>query len=926
MKRNIYDGLLERPCLFSVQCTFRASKVLMRLTIRNKLSIILALGVISLATIGYLLYSDAPLRIALSSPGTPDQSLFKAVNGLRAGLKDIETIELRYALSGDPNLLTSYNEASSAIQHSTSDLNELSANDTELRQNLASLKTLIAERLSVSDQIIAARNKGGWKAAEQLVRTGSGTLTSERIEAVLASLEQNGFRANVFQGKVLAQSFQNGVVLLVAGYLAVFVVLLLAVAIVGRGFARRRNIAQSLLELRERNRLFTEGLKDAALYMLETDGSISHWNAAAERLQGFSKHEIEGRHFSMLFPEEDIRSGKAGHWLKLAEADGRYEQVGLQLRKDGSQFQARTVISPVRGRKGALQGYSVVTRDITELKRNEELLKKLSLTVDQAADVVIITDRGGKVEFMNKAVEEVTGFTRDEITARGIGLLQNREQDENVSREMWDTVLSGKSFTAEVTTSKKNGDALYLEEVVTPIKDNRGKVTHMVFTGTDVTPIKLMRSKLDFLTSYDSLTGLPNRDLMTDRLRRDVERCAAKDARMRGTVAVVAIDIDRFKYINEIYGLDSGNKVLKQVAESLSVSVSKGDTVGRLGSDEFGMVLHDIRQPADVVLFVKMIMKNVPQIIMSGGEEISVTLAAGIAMYPTDGRDASTLMKNADTALAKAKALGRNRYQFYTSDMNVGISELVFMEQSLSEALGNTEYLLTFQPYCYLSTRAVAGAEALLKWNNEEFGQVSPSKFIPLLEETGMIIDVGKWVLTTACRQIRNWSMGKAPLPVAVNLSPSQFRHEYLVETVEGIIRETGIDPRHLTLEITESTFMKDQDFAITVLQRLKDLGVRISIDDFGTGYSSLSYLKKFPVDYVKIDQSFVKDVDTDPDTTSLVTAIIAMAHSLGLKTIAEGVETEEQWKILRLLKCDMAQGYYFSPAVSAEDFEKFIV
>ena len=915
----------KRTRVCGVQRTFRASEILMSLNIGKKLIIVLALGLISLASIGYLLYSDATLRMALSSPSAPDQTLLKAIGGLRASLQDIETTELRFALSGDPNVLAAYYKASSTIQHFATDLSTISPDDTERKRILTPLSALIAERLIITEQIIAARNRGGWKAAEALVRTNSGKSTSERIEVVLSALEQEGFRANVSQGRVLARSFQNGVVLLIAGYLAVFVLLILAVAIVGREFARRRNIAQSLLELRERNRLLTEGLKDAALFMLENNGTISHWNAAAERLQGFSKHEIEGRHFSTLFPEEDIQYGKAEHWLKLAEADGRYEHVGWRLRKDGSLFQARTVISPVRGRKGALQGYSVVTRDITELKRNEELLKRLSLTVDQAADVVIITDRGGKVEFMNKSVEEVTGFTRDEVTAHGIGLLQDRELDSKVFREMWDTVLSGKSLSAEVRTEKKNGDLLYLEQVVTPIKDNRGRVTHVVFTGTDITPIKLMRRKLDFLASYDSLTGLPNRDLMTDRLCRDVERCATTAAGMLGTIAVVAIDIDRFKYINEIYGLESGNKVLKQVAESLSVSVSKGDTVGRLGSDEFGMVLHDISQPADVILFVKMIMKNVPQIIMSSGEEISVTLAAGIAMYPADGRDASTLMKNADTALSKAKALGRNRYQFYTSDMNVGISELVFMEQRLSEALSNTEYLLTFQPYCYMSTRTVAGAEALLKWNNEEFGQVSPSKFIPLLEETGMIIDVGIWVLTTACRQIRNWADEKAALPVAVNLSPSQFRHEYLVETVESIIRETGIDPRYLTLEITESTFMKDQDFAITVLKRLKDIGVLISIDDFGTGYSSLSYLKKFPVDYIKIDQSFVKDVDTDPDTTSLVTAIITMAHSLGLKTIAEGVETEEQWKILRLLKCDMAQGYYFSPAVSSEDFEKFL-
>jgi diguanylate cyclase (GGDEF)-like protein/PAS domain S-box-containing protein len=795
----------------------------------------------------------------------------------------------------------------------------------ERGRELALLEPLVAERLQVTEQIIAARSKGGWKAAEALVRTGSGTLISEKIDSLLTGLEQERFKTENLQALALAQSFRKGVLLLMAGYAVVLAVLLFAGVMVGREFVRLRNRGRNLLELREQNRLFTEGLKDSAIFMLDADGRIARWNTAAERLQGFSKREIEGRHFSSLFPEEDIQLGRPALCLKQAEANGRYELVGLRLRKDGSLFQARTVISSLRDRMGALQGFSVVTRDITEQKRDEEMLKKLSLTVDQAADVVIITDRNGKVEFVNKAVEEVTGFTRDEFTAHGMDLLQAREQNAKLFREMWDTVLSGKTFTAEVSNVKKSGEVFYLEEVVTPIKDSRGKVTHVVFTGSDVTPIKLMRSKLDFLSSYDSLTGLPNRNLLTDRLSRDVERSDAAEEGARGTIAVLAIDIDRFKYINEIYGLDAGNKVLKQVAESLSVSVSKGDTVARLGSDEFGMVLHDIMQPADVVLFVKMIMKNVPQIIMSGGEEISVTLAAGIAMFPADGRDASTLMKNADMALAKAKALGRNRFQFYTPDMNVGISELVFMERRLSDALRNAEFLLTYQPYCHLSTRKVAGAEALLKWNNEEFGLVSPSKFIPLLEETGMIIDVGRWVLSTACCQIRDWTNGKSSLPIAVNLSPFQFRHEYLVETVENVIRETGIAPRRLTLEVTESTFMKDQDFAITVLKRLKDLGVSIAIDDFGTGYSSLSYLKKFPVDYVKIDQSFVKDVATDPDTTSLVTAIITMAHSLSLKTIAEGVETEEQWKILRLLKCDMGQGYYFSKAIPAADFEKLM-
>jgi len=526
------------------------------------------------------------------------------------------------------------------------------------------------------------------------------------------------------------------------------------------------------------------------------------------------------------------------------------------------------------------------------------------------------------VEYVNKAVEDVTGYRREEFMAKGMEVLRSENPDSKLFGEMWNTVLSGFSFQAEVTIRKKGGEPVTLDEVVTPITDARGNVTHALVTASDITPVKLMKDKLSYLTSYDDLTGLPNRSLFAERLNRDRSRAS----KTTGTMAILAIDIDRFKYINEIYGLDAGNKVLKQVAESLSVSVNKDDTVGRLGSDEFGIILHDVLKPSDVILFVKMIMRNVPQIIMSGGEEISVTLAVGISMFPDDGKDAHTLMKNADIALSKAKSLGRNNYQFYTPDMNVGVTELVFMERRLVDALKNKEYLLTYQPYCYLSSGRVAGTEALLKWKNEEFGLVSPVKFIPMLEETGMIIDVGKWVLRTACEQIRAWEQhGRATLPVAVNLSLSQFRHEFLVETVENTLRECGIDPKLLTLEITESIFMKDQDVTVAILRRLKSIGVAVSIDDFGTGYSSLSYLKKFPVDFVKIDQSFVQDVATDPDATSLVTAIISMAHSLNLRTIAEGVETEDQWKILRLLKCDMAQGFYFSTAVPPKDIEKYL-
>jgi diguanylate cyclase (GGDEF)-like protein/PAS domain S-box-containing protein len=725
------------------------------------------------------------------------------------------------------------------------------------------------------------------------------------------------------QNDVPDQGVSASFLLMTMGYGLVVWVVVIAIVTLRREARHTRELTASLQEQKELLQVFTEGVEHSAVFMLDPEGRIKNWNPGAERLFGYKSREAIGKPYPFLYQKDEVQTDKAETGFKMAGSEGRHESVGWLLRKNGSTFHAHTVIKALRGPKGALHGFTLVVRDMTEMKQAEELLKKLSLSVEQSADLVLITDCRGKVEYVNKAAEDVTGYTPQEFKAKGMELLRAEHDSAKAYGEMWNTVLSGYSFQAELTIRKKTGEQVVLDEVVTPITDARGNVTHALFTATDITPVKIMKEKLSYLTSYDEMTGLPNRSLFAERLNRDRARAGGKGP---GTIAVLVLDIDRFKYINEIYGLESGSKVLKQVADSLSVSVSKDDTVARLGSDEFGIILHDIRKPSDVILFVKMIMKNVPQIIMSGGEEISVTMAVGISMYPDDGKDAHTLMKNADIALAKAKAQGRNHYQFYTADMNVGVTELVFMERRLVDALKNKEYLLTYQPYCYLSSGRVAGTEALLKWKNEEFGLVSPVKFIPLLEETGMIIDVGKWVLRTACEQIRTWDSGKVSLPMSVNLSGSQFRHEFLAETVENAIKEFGVDPRHLTLEITESIFMKDQEFAITVLRRLKDIGVAIAIDDFGTGYSSLSYLKKFPVDYVKIDQSFVTDVATDPDATSLVTAIINMAHSLNLKTIAEGVETEDQWKILRLLKCDMAQGFYFSAALSPTEVEKLLV
>ena len=890
----------------------------MKLTVIQKLSILFLVALVCLAAIGFGFYRQN--TELFTSPDLPsaNESVLVDLDHVRTGLKIIASIEPSFISNPQESERQTHSDAIKKIRSSLASLKAVFTFGSPMGDAFDKLNFRISQRLQFSERVIEARHQMGQRTAEQVLGAGRDRLIDNEIDLRIAELERDIIGLIARQNQLLGREIRASAPLLFAGYLVSFGVMILALLLIRRESSRFRQADRELAENQKRLRVLAEAIKDAAMFILDRRGIITEWGLGSEQLLGYREQEVLGKDASLLLPEERRGEGFE-HLIAAAETDGRSEAIRWHLRADGTAFQAHDVVTFLKDDEGEPLGFAIVSRNITEQRRSEELLARLSQSVEQATDLIIIMDRQGRVEYLNKATETVTGFAREEFLDKGLELLVSEHRDSKPHQQMWDTVLAGFSFQTETAIKKKNGEVLYLDEVVTPIIDGDGAVTHVVFTASDITHEKDLREKIEFISSYDSVTGLPNRNVFAERLSRDLTQPGRK------TFAVLAIDIDRFKFINEIYGLEAGNSVLKQVAESLSVSVSKGDTVARLGSDEFGIILHDIARPADAVLFVKMIMKNVPQIVMSGGEEVSVTLAIGIAVHPDDGGDALTLMKRADIALSRAKSLGRNNYQFYTSDMNVGASELMFMERRLVDALQNQEYVLSYQPYVDMTTKRVAGSEALIKWKNEEYGLVSPSKFIPMLEETGMIIDVGKWVLRTACEQLQVWGSGKSHLPVSVNLSLSQFHHDDLVETVDSTIQEFRIDPRRLTLEVTESIFMKDLDFAISVLQRLKLLGVSIAIDDFGTGYSSLSYLKKFPVDAVKIDQSFVKDVTVDPDTTSLVMAIINMAHSLNLKTIAEGVETEEQWKILRLLKCDLGQGYYFSPALSPSEFEKFL-
>jgi diguanylate cyclase (GGDEF)-like protein/PAS domain S-box-containing protein len=564
----------------------------------------------------------------------------------------------------------------------------------------------------------------------------------------------------------------------------------------------------------------------------------------------------------------------------------------------------------------ALSGVALVRRERRRSVRLEERLGRLTRAAEQTGELITVVNRKGRIEFVNAAVERITGYSREELLAGRCGPWLPWYESEEVLEVVRSTVLGGANFSGTVACRRKDGAPLVLHEEASAVADEKGRVLRFISTATDLTREKRYEARLKYLAAHDPVTGLPNRRRFAAELDQRLEKGR------RATVMIV--DVDRFNLVNDLLGASAGDELLRRLGATLRCTVREGDFVARLGSDEFGIIHDDGGRHADAVALAEQLRRAVSGDSLATGQPVVTTVSIGIAVGPRDGTDGPTLLRHAGMALARAKAQGRNGILGFSPDLSQEVFETYSLERNLARALGNGEYEVDYQPYCDLASRRITGAEALIRWSNEELGIVSPALFIPALEESGAIVEVGEWVLRSACRQLRDWSRARKPVGVAVNLSQVQFRHRDLVALVEDSLRETGIDPGLLTLELTESVCVSDLDLTAGVLRRLKDVGVSLSVDDFGTGYSSLSYIRKLPVDTLKIDQSFVREVSRDPDAASIVSAITGMARSLDLKTIAEGVELEEQRKILHLLRCDYGQGYLFSPAIPAGAFEAY--
>jgi diguanylate cyclase (GGDEF)-like protein/PAS domain S-box-containing protein len=551
----------------------------------------------------------------------------------------------------------------------------------------------------------------------------------------------------------------------------------------------------------------------------------------------------------------------------------------------------------------------------------ENSLRLAASVFESSAEGILITDPQLRILSVNPALVSITGYQPHEVLGKTPAVFKSGRQDAEFYRQMWADIADAGFWRGEIWNQRKDGVVFPEMLTISVVRDADDNICNYIGSFFDISERKLAEERIQFLAHHDALTQLPNRTLLNDRLHQAI----AKSRRNQDHTAVLFLDLDRFKLINDTLGHHVGDRMLTRVAEMLQGILRETETVARLGGDEFIIVIPELAEVERTATVARKVIDMLTVPLVIDGQVLHITASIGISLYPEDGTDTATLLSHADTAMYNAKDRGGNNFQFFTPTMNQVIQERVAVEHDLHLALERGEFVLHYQPQVDCRTGEVTGMEALIRWQHPTRGLVSPFHFITIAEETGLIVPIGEWVLWEACRQTRRWhDAGQTGLRISVNLSARQFQQPDLRERIDAVLRTTGIDPATLELELTESMLMTDPDAATGMLHQLAALGVKMAIDDFGTGYSSLAYLKRFPVTRLKIDQSFVRDISTDLNDAAIVSAVVAMAASLKLEVIAEGVETEEQLRYLAAHGCYDIQGYYFSRPKPAEDFNTF--
>lgn len=692
-------------------------------------------------------------------------------------------------------------------------------------------------------------------------------------------------------------------------------------------------IVQDVTERQRAEQALRDSEERLSLVLRGSDEGWWDWDLKADRIH------LSPRWWSMLGYEPGELPADAGLWRRLAHPDDLHAvdevltaaiasgaelgEAEFRLRhRDGRYVPvlARAFVS--RDADGQAVRLSGTNRDLTDRMKVAEERRLAQMVFASTGEGITVTDVAGRILEVNPAFERITGFSRAEIVGKNPRVLQSGRHDKAFYRGMWETLKSTGQWRGEIWNRRSNGEVYPEWLTVSAVRNVAGRTTHYVGVFSDITTVKEAQEQLEFLAHHDALTRLPNRTLLRERLTHGITRARRHSQQL----AVLLLDLDRFKNVNDTLGHPVGDDLLIEVANRIGSRIRADDTLARLGGDEFALLLEDETGPAAVEAVARKLTGAFALPVQVADHALTVTASIGISLYPADGEDADTLLKNADSAMYKAKQQGRNGFRFFAPELTRGALERLVMETALRKAVSHDQLVLHYQPQVALDSGALVGVEALVRWEHPDFGLMQPGDFIPLAEEIGVIDEIGMWVLHEACRQMALWRDGGVAVPrVAVNLSVKQIDGDRLVSAVADALASAGLTAGQLELEVTESMIMEQPDEARKALAGLRGLGVQIAIDDFGTGYSSLAYLKLLQIDRLKIDRSFVKEIGRDPNDEAITRAVIALADSLGLETVAEGIEEVGQIAFLRREGCDVGQGFYFSRPVPAEALSRLI-